>query len=79
MESLKQASEKLQAMSAAMEATLASTRIMLDPQAPIAVELRSGLRELTETARATRALFELLERDPGALLRGKGAQEEKDR
>lgn len=79
MESLKQASEKLQAMSAAMEATLASTRIMLDPHAPIAVELRAGLRELTETARATRALFELLERDPGALLRGKGAQEEKNR
>ena len=78
-ESLKQASDKLQSMALAMEATLASTRMLLDPRAPIAVELRAGLKELSETARATRALFELLERDPGSLVRGKGAQEEKPR
>jgi len=78
-ESMKQASDKLQAMAQALEATLASTRMLLDPRAPIAVELRAGLRELSETARSTRALIELLERDPGSLLRGKGAQEEKPR
>jgi len=78
-ESLKLASDKLQSMALSMEATLASTRMLLDPRAPIAVELRAGLKELSETARATRALFEMLERDPGSLLRGKGAQEEKPR
>ena len=77
--SLKLATDKLQAMAVAVEATLASTRTLLDPEAPIAIELRAGLRELTDTARSTRALFELLERDPAALLRGKGAQEERPR
>jgi paraquat-inducible protein B len=77
--SLKQATDNLQAMAVAVEATLASTRTLLDPEAPIAIELRTGLRELAETARSTRALFELLERDPAALLRGKGAREENPR
>jgi ABC-type transporter Mla subunit MlaD len=77
--SLKQATDKLQAMAVAVEATLASTRTLLDPEAPIAIELRAGLRELADTARSTRALFELLERDPAALLRGKGAREENPR
>jgi paraquat-inducible protein B len=78
-ESLKQTSDKLQAMAIAMEEALTSARMLLDPEAPIAVELRTGLRELSETARATRALFELLERDPAALLRGKSAREEASR
>lgn len=78
-ESLKQASDKLQAMAAAMESALASARMLMDPDAPIAVELRTGLRELSETARSTRALFELLERDPAALLRGRGARAEESR
>ena len=73
--SLKLATDKLQAMAVAVEATLASTRTLLDPEAPIAVELREGLRQLSETARATRALFELLERNPSALLRGRGEGE----
>jgi hypothetical protein len=78
-ESLMQTSEKLQSMATALEATLASTRMLLDPRAPIAVDLRAGLKELYETARSTRALFELLERDPGSLLRGKGASAEERR
>jgi paraquat-inducible protein B len=78
-ESLMQTSDKLQSMATALEATLASTRMLLDPRAPIAVELRAGLKELSETARSTRALFELLERDPGSLLRGKGAPLEEPR
>lgn len=78
-ESLKLASERLQAMAVAMEAALASTRMLLDPDAPIAVELRAGLRELSDTARSTRALLELLDRDPAALVRGKGEREEDSR
>ena len=78
-ESLRRASDRLQASSQALEATLASARIVLDPEAPIAVELRAGLREMTETARSTRALVELLERNPGALVRGRGTQPEEPR
>jgi paraquat-inducible protein B len=73
--SLMQTSEGLQQMTLELEATLARSRVLLDPEAPIAVELRQGLRELAETARATRALFELLERNPSALLRGRGEKE----
>lgn len=73
--SLKETSEKLRVMAVELESTLKSTRVLLDPEAPIAVELRAGLRELSETARATRALFELLERNPSALLRGQGEKE----
>jgi paraquat-inducible protein B len=73
--SLKQTSEALQAMAHQIESTLSGTRVLLDPEAPIAVELRKGLRELSETARATRALFELLERNPSALVRGRGEME----
>jgi hypothetical protein len=66
-------------MALALEAALSSTRMLLDPRAPLAVELRSGLKELTEAARAMRALFEMLERDPASVLRGRGAPEEKPR
>lgn len=73
--SLAETSDRLQATTVAMEATLASTRVLLDPEAPIAVELRAGLRELADAARSARILFDLLERNPAALLHGKGAQE----
>jgi paraquat-inducible protein B len=76
-ESLKEASEKLQATATAMQAALASTQELLDPEAPLAVELRNGLRDVSDAARSTRALVELLERDPAAILRGKGSPEER--
>jgi len=72
--SLIEASDRLQAMAAAMQSTLESTRVLLDPRAPIPVELHDAVRELADTARSARLLFELLERDPAVLLYGKGAQ-----
>ncbi|HUR29656.1 MAG TPA: MlaD family protein [Planctomycetota bacterium] len=74
-DSLKSAAEHLQTTALTAQSALESMRVLLDPRAPIAVELRSGLREIAEVARSTRALFELLERDPAALLHGKSSKE----
>jgi paraquat-inducible protein B len=57
----------------AVQAAVDSAGVLFDPGAPLALELRGSLRELSQTARAARTLFELLERDPSALLRGRGA------
>ena len=62
-----------------IENALASVRLLLDPDAPIAVELQTTLRTLGDAARATRALFELLGHDPSALLRGKSTEAEPSR
>ncbi len=70
--SLKASSDHVQALSSELEKTLATSRVLIDPNAPIAVELRTTLRELSETARSTRALVDYLERNPSALLRGRG-------
>jgi paraquat-inducible protein B len=64
--SLIQTSQRLQAASLAVESTLESTRGLLDPQAPLAVELRAGLRELSDTARSARMLRAYPVRAPGA-------------
>ena len=42
--SLKETSDRMQAMTLALQTALQSTRVLLDPQAPLAVELRNGLR-----------------------------------
>lgn len=76
---LQQNSEDLQRVAQEIEGALASARILLDPGAPIAIELQTTLRSLGDAARATRALFELLGHDPAALLRGKSHEEEQSR
>jgi hypothetical protein len=50
--------------------------VVFDPTSPPVVRLESALEELGATARAARAVLELLERDPAALVRGKGTPEE---
>ena len=51
--------------------TLARTRALLDPDAPLAVELTSTLGELGEAARSLRDLVDYLDRNPNALLTGR--------
>lgn len=74
VESLRVSSDELQVLAREMQSTLATAHVLLDPEAPIAVELRTTLRALGEAARSTRALFELLHREPAALLRGKSSE-----
>ena len=74
VESLKVSSDELQVLARELRSSLASAQVLLDPDAPIAVELQATLRYLGDAARSTRALFELLHRDPAALLRGKSSE-----
>lgn len=59
---------------AALEAskTLASVRTLAGPESVTLLEFNRALREVSEAARALRSLASLLERNPEALLRGKG-------
>ena len=45
---------------------------LLGPDAPGQLELRNALREVARAARGVRVLADYLERNPGALIRGKG-------
>lgn len=72
--SLKTTSDELGALTNELETSLATTRDLLDPDAPIAVEMQTTLRALGDAARSTRTLFDLLHRDPAALLRGKSSE-----
>ena len=51
--------------------SLSNTRSLLDPQAPLAVELTNTLNELSETARTFRDLADYLDRNPNAILTGR--------
>jgi paraquat-inducible protein B len=45
---------------------------LLGPNAPVQLELRNALQEVARAARGVRVLADYLERNPGALIRGKG-------
>ena len=45
---------------------------LLGPSAPIQLELSNALQEVTRAARGVRVLADYLERNPAALIRGKG-------
>ena len=45
---------------------------LLGPNAPVQIELSKALQEVARAARAVRVLADYLERNPGALIRGKG-------
>jgi paraquat-inducible protein B len=51
--------------------TLETVQALLDPNAPLASDLATSLRELASAARAVRLLANYVERNPGALVRGK--------
>ena len=45
---------------------------LLGPDAPGQLELRNALQEVARAARGVRVLADYLERNPAALIRGKG-------
>ena len=66
----------VETLTQSIQATLAETKAVLDPSSPPLVRLEQTLTDLSAMARAARAFLETLERDPSALLRGKGRTEE---
>jgi paraquat-inducible protein B len=61
-------------MAARASAALAQARLLLERSGALPQELDTALGELTNSARSLRLLAEMLERQPQALLRGKGLQ-----
>lgn len=57
-----------------ISATVTSVRGVISPTSLIMVELTRSLREITEAARSVRGLANTLDRNPEALLRGKGGR-----
>lgn len=57
-------------------ARIAGVGTSLEPDAPLMVELHRTLEEFSRAARSVRNLAEYLERNPGALVRGKASAEQ---
>jgi paraquat-inducible protein B len=55
------------------EQTMLNVGSILDERSPLRADLAETLSELSAAARSVRAFAEYLERNPGALLRGKGS------
>jgi paraquat-inducible protein B len=65
--------KELQGALQRLQKTLEKLDTLTDPQAPLVYGVTTTLRDLDEAARAVRQLAEHLDRDPGALIRGKKA------
>lgn len=73
--SLTETGERFRASADELDAALLGVRTTLEPGSPIAVELQTTLRELSEAARSFRELAQYLERNPSALIRGRPERE----
>lgn len=73
-ESLAKTAERAQVLEEELRKTLDSTRSMIEPGSPLSVELQTALQEVSAAARAVRGLAETLERDPSAVVRGRGGR-----
>ena len=68
---LEKSFERLQASLKQIEITVADLGAALDPNAPMANDLRAALKELGKASRAIRFLADYLKRNPNALIRGR--------
>jgi paraquat-inducible protein B len=71
LESLRATSDRAQELEGDAARTLAAARDLLSADSPLVIRLQTSLDEFSATARALRAVAEMIERDPSALLRGK--------
>lgn len=59
------------------QSTLEQIRVLLEPGSPLTFSLENVLTELSSAAKSLQALADYLERNPGALVRGREVTEEK--
>lgn len=71
VQSLRETSDQTAVALQQAQATFRAAQALIDPNAPLAVELTASLREITAAARSVRLLVEYLERNPSALVRGR--------
>lgn len=58
-----------------MRVTLQTAQAVMDPNAALVVDLTAALREIASAARSVRLLTDYLERNPSAVVRGRGPEE----
>lgn len=75
-QSLRDTSAKAGAALEAARVTLESARGTVGPDSDLALQLRTTLAEVALAATAVRRLADVLERDPSAIVRGRGAPED---
>jgi paraquat-inducible protein B len=54
-----------------MDSTLAAARAALDPESPTLIRLQETMKDLSGAAQSLQSLTDYLDRNPGALLRGR--------
>ena len=77
MESLRRTSARLEESLGRLDTTLAAARVSLDPESPALVRVENAMRDISGAAQSLRSLTEYLERNPGALLRGRPGEEKR--
>jgi paraquat-inducible protein B len=75
VDALHPALENVVALEAELQKTLQSAQAVMDPRAPLLVQLQATAQEIGDAARSLRTLSDSLERDPSALLRGRDLPE----
>lgn len=70
-QSLTRTSDRIEAVGRELNETLASVREVIDPDAPLVVDLRRSLGEVQDAATALRSLADELDRNPSALVFGR--------
>src|SRR5262249_39199464 len=66
-DTLRNAGERVEAVGRELEMTLSSTRELIEPGAPLAVDLRRALAEVQDAAAAVHSLADELDRNPSAV------------
>jgi len=75
MQSLRRTSARLEESLARLDTTMAAARVSLDPESPTFVRVEGAMKDISGAAQSLRSLTEYLERNPGALLRGRPGEE----
>ncbi len=70
-ETLREAAASLKSVGREMDATLATARAVIAPEAPVVVQLHQTLAEIHGAARAVQSLADSLDRDPSAVIFGR--------
>jgi paraquat-inducible protein B len=73
-ESLRTTADRAQVLEAELQKTLDATRSLIEPGSPLSYQLQTTLQDVSAAARSVRSLAETLERDPSAVVRGRGGR-----
>jgi len=74
LQSLREISDKTAVTLQEAKTTFQTAQTLIDPNAPLAVDLATSLHEIAAAARSLRLLMDYLERNPSAVVRGREVQ-----